>query len=365
MSDSITEQTFYTLTTLYGTIGSTEGTLYYGSGGALTDIRYDASWAGLSGSGLSFGLMQNDVATNATAQALYESLVDDAVTAGRISSSTGDTYIDLAEHDPGSLTDSQMDDISANILQPGAAQILGLDMQTLANVANAVDGAANAVQQEWDSAGVFDPSSSDYQTAIALAAAWKNMHGNITDLQDYLTGGDFSDEGLSTLTAAPTLADIENFLENQSFFLAHPDNFTNLLDNVDRGLGFWDGTGLPDLATGLNDLAGWAKKLAMGLLEPGVVVPAPFLVNLIGPEWGLALATGSPLVLDVSSGGTGISLTSEAVSTAAYWDIQADGFRHQSGWIGSGTGLLCIDLNSNGVIDNNSELFGNGLCAGM
>jgi len=66
---------------------------------------------------------------------------------------------------------------------------------------------------------------------------------------------------------------------------------------------------------------------------------------------------GSPLVLDIA--GTGISLTNVDGNDAVYWDINADGFREQSGWVGAGTGLLAIDLNDNGIIDDNSELFGN------
>lgn len=74
-------------------------------------------------------------------------------------------------------------------------------------------------------------------------------------------------------------------------------------------------------------------------------------------KFGIAKNTGSPLVLDIA--GTGLSLTSESGSEAVYWDLNADGFRERSGWIGAGTGLLAIDLNDNGVIDDNSELFGN------
>jgi Ca2+-binding RTX toxin-like protein len=74
-------------------------------------------------------------------------------------------------------------------------------------------------------------------------------------------------------------------------------------------------------------------------------------------KFDTALATGSPLVLDIA--GTGITLTSQSGSDAVYWDLNSDGFRERSGWVGAGTGLLAIDLNNNGIIDDNSELFGN------
>ena len=67
--------------------------------------------------------------------------------------------------------------------------------------------------------------------------------------------------------------------------------------------------------------------------------------------------TGSPLVLDVSDAGSGISLVSATSSNAVYWDF-GDGFKHASGWVGAGTGLLCVDPGSTGVITQ-SDLFGN------
>lgn len=66
----------------------------------------------------------------------------------------------------------------------------------------------------------------------------------------------------------------------------------------------------------------------------------------------------SPLVLDLD--GDGVELTSLTDSGAApvYWDIDNDGFREASAWVKADDGLLVRDVNSNGVIDNHSELFG-------
>ena len=65
----------------------------------------------------------------------------------------------------------------------------------------------------------------------------------------------------------------------------------------------------------------------------------------------------SPLVLDIS--GTGIHLSELNEEGSVYWkhDPNSD-FRHASGWINSGTGLLAVDWNSNDEIDDHSELFG-------
>ena len=64
----------------------------------------------------------------------------------------------------------------------------------------------------------------------------------------------------------------------------------------------------------------------------------------------------SPLVLDVDGNGT-IDLMSLADSRT-FWDIDNDGFAEHSGWVTGGDGLLAIDHNGNGIIDNHSELFG-------
>ncbi|MBK6897645.1 MAG: type I secretion C-terminal target domain-containing protein [Alphaproteobacteria bacterium] len=45
-------------------------------------------------------------------------------------------------------------------------------------------------------------------------------------------------------------------------------------------------------------------------------------------------------------------------SGSVYWDIDLDGFGEASGWIAGGDGLLAVDLNMDGVINDHSELFG-------
>ena len=67
----------------------------------------------------------------------------------------------------------------------------------------------------------------------------------------------------------------------------------------------------------------------------------------------------SPLVMDVN-GVSGIQLASVTGTDVVYWDIDQDGFREASGWVSSGEGLLAIDKNNDGVINDNGELFGNG-----
>jgi len=63
-----------------------------------------------------------------------------------------------------------------------------------------------------------------------------------------------------------------------------------------------------------------------------------------------------PLVLGTN--GHGINLVPFGQSSAQF-DVTGGGTKVQTGWIGAGTGLLVLDANGNGVIDNGTELIGN------
>lgn len=71
-----------------------------------------------------------------------------------------------------------------------------------------------------------------------------------------------------------------------------------------------------------------------------------------------AKTTISPLVIDMNR--NGIELVSERDKASVFWDIDNDGLRESTGWVKPTDGLLAMDRNGNGTIDNNNELFGNG-----
>ncbi|WP_421716862.1 calcium-binding protein [Arcobacter arenosus] len=64
----------------------------------------------------------------------------------------------------------------------------------------------------------------------------------------------------------------------------------------------------------------------------------------------------SPLVLDLNSDGVTSTFFED---TNTYFDIEDDGFKERTGWVQKDDGLLALDLNQNGTIDNGKELFGN------
>lgn len=69
-----------------------------------------------------------------------------------------------------------------------------------------------------------------------------------------------------------------------------------------------------------------------------------------------------PLVIDLDN--DGIDLTDLNTSNA-YFDLDGDGFRERTGWVAPDDGLLAVDINGNGKIDDISELFGSPTASGF
>ncbi len=95
-------------------------------------------------------------------------------------------------------------------------------------------------------------------------------------------------------------------------------------------------------------------------IEPGAGVEsvASYIADVVEADFGLAQSTYSPLVLDLSSSGSGITLASVNSSDAVYWDHgSGSGFVNASGWATGTTGLLCIDPGAGHITQ--ADLFGN------
>ncbi|MCB9987990.1 MAG: type I secretion C-terminal target domain-containing protein [Rhodospirillales bacterium] len=69
----------------------------------------------------------------------------------------------------------------------------------------------------------------------------------------------------------------------------------------------------------------------------------------------------SPLVLDLD--GDGVELVS--VSEGVLFDMDNDGVADKTGWVGADDGLLAIDINGDGVINDHTELFGTAVTDGF
>ena len=73
------------------------------------------------------------------------------------------------------------------------------------------------------------------------------------------------------------------------------------------------------------------------------------------PSLNNAKNAASPIVIDLNGDG----IKTLPLSKRNYFDLNNDGFAERTGWVDRNDGLLALDLNGNGKIDNGTELFGN------
>ena len=105
-------------------------------------------------------------------------------------------------------------------------------------------------------------------------------------------------------------------------------------------LGDANNNNIPDILEG-----NWQKKPKSPIL-PTVKVPFDDASKFRYPR--------DPIILDLD--GNGIKTVGLAANV--HFDYDADGVLTQTGWVGQGDALLVLDRNSNGNIDNGTELFG-------
>ncbi len=124
----------------------------------------------------------------------------------------------------------------------------------------------------------------------------------------------------------------------------------------------------------LGALATAYPLLAFGLVAGAALVLGVFADWLIGPLGWLSdlgdvfrglnsplISFPDPLTLDLDGDGIELSPLGTAGQTGAstvFFDFDGDGFKERTGWVKADDGMLAIDLNGNGLIDNGGELFG-------
>jgi Ca2+-binding RTX toxin-like protein len=125
----------------------------------------------------------------------------------------------------------------------------------------------------------------------------------------------------------------------------------------DIDFGLPNSEGLLELG-GNDDYADWVDDILDNLGNPLEALRGglPDWVQDALDDFGSSERIGTPLVLDLD--GDGIELAALNGTGSVYWDIDLDGFAEATGWTTGGDGLLAIDTNEDGVINDHSELFG-------
>ncbi len=75
----------------------------------------------------------------------------------------------------------------------------------------------------------------------------------------------------------------------------------------------------------------------------------------VGNEYspGGSLSTSVPVILDLN--GDGVRITPES-SSNIFYDTAGDGQQHRTAWAGVGDGVLVLDVNNNGIIDQKDQI---------
>ncbi len=93
-------------------------------------------------------------------------------------------------------------------------------------------------------------------------------------------------------------------------------------------------------------------ETGQSLLPPGLYDPS---VPGAGPDTSGAAKVASPIIIDLDGDG----IETLPIERGIFFDHNGDYFAENTGWVAPDDGLLVIDRDGNGLIDNGSELFGN------
>jgi len=175
------------------------------------------------------------------------------------------------------------------------------------------------------------------ETADAVADALANAAQEATDLAqdfgDYLTEELSRQERIFSELADSVGTEVREWLGDTQRDIA---NQIDALGNIARDA--WD-----DFSQGVSDF--------LGETSPFWPFDGPGGNPLDPSNWR------DPLILDLD--GDGVELIAQTVSNA-YFDFDQDGFAEKSGWVSGDDGMLVVDRNGDGQINDISELVGSG-----
>ena len=176
----------------------------------------------------------------------------------------------------------------------------------------------------------------------------------------------------------PIIRDYDREGDDPSQIVATGEDLSSAWEDIKRAMDEIEASGTPYRPWGPNSNSTVATAIeSAGLPMPATLpdYPSPGSEDRVPPDGEISGSAGgdqlqddgapaslgenqplSPLVLDLD--GDGVELTGQAAGTTAYFDLDADGFAERTGWVKADDGLLTLDCNGNGRIDDITELFG-------
>ena len=263
--------------------------------------------------------------------------------------------------------DSYIAQQSGQAIEGFATNIQGTLNDLAEFVANSMDGnAAAAANIIRDGAGRIDTLFDQFGEALggilrdaASGTSLENLANRAAGLVEdfYDTVGDIL-LGMADVLAVFGIVEA-TIASNDIRNLA--DSFGNFVEGIAGGLN--------NLLNGAADLGGNIRNGLVGALSGIVGAFGDFMKNkflngadllrglaaIIQGGFSSAAQNTCPLILDLD--GNGVETLSMA--SGVHFDHDGNGFAQLSGWVHPNDGLLVLDRNGNGQIDNGSELFGN------
>ncbi|XWU45337.1 MAG: hypothetical protein HEQ09_09280 [Dolichospermum sp. UKL202] len=124
----------------------------------------------------------------------------------------------------------------------------------------------------------------------------------------------------------------------------------------------WPTHNIDDVKNIVNKSFGVDPQLAitLGLINARILRDASYMsiddiITDLQNQFNQAQTITSPIILDLD--GNGVDTISK--SAGIHFDLDGNKFAETTGWVGKNDGLLVLDKNGNGKIDNGTELFGN------
>lgn len=185
---------------------------------------YSLSFAEKGGSGASFGIFQNDTATNSQALDTLKSILQDAA----LPSDQVDRIIDLVgtacPTDPLTADDHAAADAALSS-DAGKQAVDALDEKRLTVICGYLDKALQSST---------NPIEGEAQIGICL---WCNMTGAPSTLLTWLGGSSVTEAGGEVAPPGNpvTFEDLTRYLKNAGFFVNNPKNWQHFADSTAEG----------------------------------------------------------------------------------------------------------------------------------